>query len=596
MLKYFQRERAYLNEAAKEFARAHPTHARHLQIESEADPDPYVERLFEGFAFLAGRIHERLDDDFPEFTEHLIDLLYPHLLKPIPSMTMIEAIPDPSIEETLVIPRLSEVRSRPIGAAGVRYRFMTTSDLRLSPVILERVDLSSSRELGPRCRLSFRLTSGTLTGIQLAPLRLQFTGQFNKAMAAYVRFARNVNKVDVIAGEREGEVIASLAGKESIKPGGFGLNEHTLPRMSDDVVKSDEGDHSLTKRYVRPDGYSAFRLLQEYFVFPEKFLCVDVHGIEFPEDASDTFALEFFFANDFEEHEAPDKSNIRLHCTPAVNLFQCSGQVITLNHENTDYRVLPDRREKNASVYDFVEVTGLNQRTGRRQEYRPANSLDDRDGGGDRLPRFVARNYAFDPQQPSVFLSFPDNGIGAQFETVTTEILCCDAGFARQELGEGTLNEFYPAQPSVDSVTNLTRPTNYYPPPRSKNYLWQLLSHQVLSRTTLASREALANVLKAYDWTEDDVVKNRIDSILDVTSQPKEVPVRGAVVRGTELHIKLDRRGFRHGGEVVLFGEIMSRLLSHYATVNSFVHLVVEVAPSGQEFRWQPPAGTRPVI
>ncbi len=597
MLRYFQRERTYLAEAAKEFARAHPTHAKHLQIESLSDPDPYVERLFEGFAFLAGRIHQRLDDDFPEFTERLIDLLYPQLLKPIPSMTMIEVTPDPSIEGPVLLPRLSQVRSRAVGKGSVRYRFTTTRDVLLHPISLETVEVTSTREAGPRCRLSFRLTSGTLTGLNLSPLRLQFSGQFGTALAVYLQFARNVKRVEVLAGADDPKIVATLSGHDAIRVGGFGPDEHMLPRSNREFIVDAEGEGSAVDRYLRPDGYSEFRLLQEYLVFPEKFLCVDILGVVFEEDLSDRFSLEFVFTSQFEEHEVPDEQNIKLHCTPAINLFQCSGEVIMLNHENTDYRVTPHRREKNASVYDIVEVTGLDQRSGRRHAFRPANSLEFRPGAPEeKAPRYVARTHQFDPQRPAVFLSFPDTGIDSPVETITTELLCTNGGDARKELAEGSIDELYPSQPNVQEIANLTRPTRYLSSPDTKDYLWYLLSHQVLSRTAIASREALVNMMRSYDWTEEEVIKDRIESILDVTSQPKEAPFRGAIVRGIELHVKIERSGFRHDGEVVLFGEVLSRILRNYATINSFVHLLIEVVPSGLTFRWQPPAGTRPVL
>jgi len=597
VLRYFQRERTYLAEAAKEFARAHPTHAKHLQIESLSDPDPFVERLFEGFAFLAGRIHQRLDDDFPEFAEHLIDLLYPQLLKPIPSLTMIEVTPDPSIEEVVYLPRFSQVRSRAVGTGSVRYRFATTRDVRLLPISLEKVEVSSTREAGPRCRISFRLTSGGLSALKLSPLRLQFSGQFGTALTTYLQFAKNVKRVEVLAGADDPKIVATLSGDDAVTVGGFGPDEHMLPRSTTEFLKQKDGDGKIANRHLHPDGYSEFRLLQEYLVFPEKFLCVDINGVAFEEDISDTFSLEFVFTNQFEEHEVPGEQNIKLHCTPAINLFECSGQVITLDHESTDYRVVPERREKNAAVYDIVEVTGLDQKSGRRQEYSPANSLDYHPGApAKKSPRYLARTHQFDPQQPSVFVSFPDTGIDSPVETITMDLLCTNGGSARRELAEGSIDELYPSQPYIQEIVNLTRPTRYFSSPDSKDYLWYLLSHQVLSRTAIASREALVNMIRSYDWTKDELIRGRIESILDVTSYSKEVPFRGAIVRGVELHIRIERSGFRHDGEVLLFGEVLSRIFRHYATINSFVHLVVEVVPSGLTFRWQPPAGTRPLL
>ncbi|MFG6657355.1 type VI secretion system baseplate subunit TssF, partial [Scandinavium sp. M-37] len=93
-LRYYDAEMRYLLEAGEEFARAHPEQAAMLNLDKAGARDPYVERLFEGFAFLMGRLREKLDDDLPELTEGLVSLLWPHYLRTIPSMSVVEFTPD----------------------------------------------------------------------------------------------------------------------------------------------------------------------------------------------------------------------------------------------------------------------------------------------------------------------------------------------------------------------------------------------------------------------------------------------------------------------------------------------------------------------
>ncbi len=135
--KYYEEELRYLYESGKEFAKAHPDRAAYLNIDAVGDRDPYVERLFEGFAFLTAGIREKLDDSFPELTEGLLRLTAPHLISEIPSCVIAAFQPRSGmLPTTRVLPRGTEAlskawggehpspprRRRPGDRAGVRHR------------------------------------------------------------------------------------------------------------------------------------------------------------------------------------------------------------------------------------------------------------------------------------------------------------------------------------------------------------------------------------------------------------------------------------------------------------------------------------------
>mgnify|MGYP001463912731 FL=1 len=88
-LRYYDMEMRYLREAAKEFANAHPDKAALLDLDKAGIPDPFVERLFEGFAFSMGRLRQKIDDDLPELTEGLVGMLWPHYLRTVPSLSVV---------------------------------------------------------------------------------------------------------------------------------------------------------------------------------------------------------------------------------------------------------------------------------------------------------------------------------------------------------------------------------------------------------------------------------------------------------------------------------------------------------------------------
>ena len=161
-LHYFDAEMRYLREAGQEFAEAFPDRAAQLNLDKPGARDPYVERLFEGFACLMGRLREKLDDDLPELTEGLVSLLWPHYLRTIPSLSIVELSPDiAQMKRNELIATGFEVLSQPIGPQRTRCRYTTTQDLILRPLALESVRLDY--EPDGRSLLRLRLTFCSLT-------------------------------------------------------------------------------------------------------------------------------------------------------------------------------------------------------------------------------------------------------------------------------------------------------------------------------------------------------------------------------------------------------------------------------------------------
>src|SRR5215468_10842887 len=118
LLPYYERELDAIKRLAAEFADAHPKIAARLRLSSDAVDDPHVSRLLEGAAFLAARVHHKLDDEFPELTDALLGVLYPHYLAPIPSMAIVQFELDPGRAQLpggFLIDRHSRLHTHPIG-------------------------------------------------------------------------------------------------------------------------------------------------------------------------------------------------------------------------------------------------------------------------------------------------------------------------------------------------------------------------------------------------------------------------------------------------------------------------------------------------
>ncbi|SQC93467.1 Uncharacterized protein conserved in bacteria [Cedecea neteri] len=189
-LRYYDAEMRYLLEAGEEFARAHPDQAAMLNLDKAGARDPYVERLFEGFAFMMGRLREKLDDDLPELTEGLVSLLWPHYLRTIPSMSVVEFAPDwLEMKEPMRIVKGFEVNSRPIGEKGTRCRYTTTREIHLQPLALKQVRLATNAE--GRSVVTLRFSCGKLADwsqLDLSALALYFNADAPLACAMHEAF------------------------------------------------------------------------------------------------------------------------------------------------------------------------------------------------------------------------------------------------------------------------------------------------------------------------------------------------------------------------------------------------------------------------
>jgi type VI secretion system protein ImpG len=183
-------------------------------------------------------------------------------------------------------------------------------------------------------------------------------------------------------------------------------------------------------------------------------------------------------------------------------------------------------------------------------------------------------------------------------ETLSLELRCTNGTLPREEIGEGMINRLAPEVPEIATPYNLTRPILIRYPPRQDDpdFFWQLISHWALNYQSLATPEALGGLLRLYDWTDAPANEQRIGSLRQVSSAPKEVLDRGAVLRGSEVTIEVEEGRFADEGDLCLFGLVLSRFFSAYATLNSFVHLTLTTSPSERHYEWTPDRGTRPIL
>ena len=579
MLRYYQDEMRHLQEAGEAFARVHPDEAALLNVGSLTDRDPYVERLFEGFAFLTARIRERLDDELPQYTDGLLNLLWPHLLRPVPAASIVEFKPIAGlVQQTTPLARGAEVRSLPVGEESTVCRFTTTQEVRLQPFRLTDVALAWPTEGATSVTLRFRLDRGvTYSRLTPSPLRLHFHADPSLASLMHLFFTRHVSRLTlrpVGGGEAR-----TLHGQRWVAAAGFGNGEALLP--------------------YSPYAVHGFRLLQEYLAFRQKFWFVDLLGLEHLQatEKMTDFEVEIGFDRNYPENKRFSAANVRLFCTPVVNLFAHEAEPLRVDHRASEYRVVADvHRPRTVEVYDVERVVGVEDHSGKRHEYQPYFAFRH----GPARPRWYSvTQRASSAGRPCAHLSLG----GADAETLRAEVAsltlrCTNGTLPREALQEKAITQPSPDLPRIATFENLTQPTNDLQPPtgRHKELYWRLLSHLSLGHRSVASREGLADLLAVHDWADGDANGRRIAGIRSVSWNSREMIRRRAPVRGAEVVIELRDDHFTDEGDLCLFGTVLSRVFSAYATMNAFVHLTLVAIPSGRRYEWQPPSGEGPLL
>ncbi|WP_321839142.1 type VI secretion system baseplate subunit TssF [Paraburkholderia bannensis] len=588
VLRYFEEEMRYLRESGKEFARAHPDRARLLNLDRVGDRDPYVERLHEGFAFLTGRLRQKLDDEFPELTEGLVSLLWPHYLRMIPSLSVVEFAPlAEKLQRTEVLPAGVPVRSAPIpvpsltGAEGATPRtiqclYRTTQPVTLQPLSLTQAGPGVRHDGRSVIRLTFTLDgSARRKETDLSRLRLHLNADLPTAFAMHLALTRHVDSIGWRIPEvRDGELLPLSDVK--IAPAGFSTHERLWP-------KPDEA-------------FSGYQLLLEYFTFREKFLFVDLVGLDIDKlpAASTHFELEIVLRELYPADQRFTTENIRMYCAPVINLFEVDAEPVTIDHHKTEYRVVPaGHGSNNIETYSVNRVAAFDHLDANRYEYVPFATFRHRGGmlrheaperyfhtrvragvSGLHETWLVLGGHAWDTLE-----NLPEESLSLQM-TATNGML------PRKGLREASINELAESTPNVAGVRNLVAPTLPLYPPTGDRFQWRVLSHLAPNFLSMMNAEVLRGALALYDWTNDELNRRRLAGILWVSQELLEEVSGGSVERGVLIEVTLDSHAFAGEGDVMLFGELLHRFFELYAEINLFTKLSIVSLPSQTRTVW----------
>jgi type VI secretion system protein ImpG len=609
LLLYYERELDYIRRLAGQFAEKNPKVASRLILEPTKCEDPHVERLLEGFAFLAARVHLKIDDEFPEISEALLSVVYPQLVRPIPSMSIVEFQLDPEkgkLTTGLPIPRGSSLFSRPV--AGVPCTFRTCYDTVLWPLTVSAAEWRAPSRLAPPVR-AVDSTAAVRVELRTAPdvklhdlkidrLRFYLDGEGGLVNSLYELLFSRLNRI-VVRDPTSGSKIAPITLPASaLKPVGFEPDEAMLPYA----------DRS----------FHGHNLLLEYFAFPEKFLFVDLTQLEPIWQGGFKDAVEFvFLISEVEGDERRQrlelelsKKTFRLACTPVANLFPQIAEPIQLTQRKYEYPIVPDvRRPYSTEVFSVDEVGCINTATQQTTTFEPFYSLRHSTRARKQSSFWLARRRPSErpnDEGTDMFLSLvdlamkpanPDASILSIKTTCTNRDLPSRLPFGNEE-GDFELE----GASSLKRIVALRKPTLTVRPSTGKGALWRLISHLSLNYLSFVEggRDALQQILRLYDIGRTAYSQNVIESILRIRSAKHFTRVSGSngitFARGTRVELELDESQFVGSG-AYLFASVLERFIALSVSLNSFTQLSVTTPQrKGPLHEWQPRAGRRILV
>jgi type VI secretion system protein ImpG len=595
LLTYYERELAFMRQSGAEFADKYRKIASRLQLEAGQSEDPHVERLIQAFAFLTARVHHKIDDEFPEITDALLSVLYPHYLTPVPSMSVVQFVHDANqgkLSSGHLIPRGTALYSQAVGDTPCRFRTCYPVTLWPVEVVAARLEEPDRQRPSPDAVSVIRLELRSLGGLAFAQLtlnRLRFflSGESQLTYGLYELLLNNACQVQLRAPGGPADLQPIRLAPDCIQSVGFGPDEGMLP--------------------YTPRSFLGYRLLQEYFCFPEKFLFIDLCELDRATRAGYADRLDvLIFLNRVPRLEQPiQASTFRLGCAPIVNLFEQIAEPIRLNQAQTEYRVIPDIRRSNATeVYSVDSVVSTSPHQEAPSTFQPFYSFKHTSEYERQRAFWHATRRPSQKKEDAgteVYLSLVDFNFQPMLppvDTLTVHATCTNRDLPAKLPFGGERGDFeLEGAGPLSRIRCLKKPTETGRPPLRRGAQWRLISHLSLNYLSVCEggREALQEILTLYDFSDSAVVQQQIAGITNVSSRrvvgrPSSMPWNG-FCRGLEVTVQFDEDKYVGSG-VFLFASVLEKFLGLYTTLNSFSQLVATIQQREEPLkRWPPRVG-----
>ncbi len=622
LLEFYNRELLYVREMGGEFAREFPKIAGRLGLDGFECADPYVERLLESFAFMAARIHLKIDSEFPKFTDHLLEIVYPDYLSPTPSMAIVQFTPDAeegTLVEGFTIERNTALRSilGPGDITACEYR--TSQDVTLWPIQLDEAHYISRDAVATRLPPQFQdskallhlrfKTIGSINfcDLPIDALPLYLRGRDSRTMALYEQVFADAMGVMVAWDSPQGQQTKLL----NKKPTAVGFSD----------------TESLLR--VSPKSFQGYRLLREYFSFQERFLFFELQGLK--KALADCKARRVDVLIPLKKLQSRlenvvDSSNFGLFCTPAINLFPHRADRIHLSNTEVEYHLVPDRtRPMDLEVHSVLSVEAYDAQSQHAYAFRPFYEVTNAalESSSHRETYYTIRREQRNlssrqrrkgPRTSYIgseaYLSIVDAEnapYASNLDQLDVQILCTNRDLPlTMPVGKGQTDFTLETGAPVRSIRCLAGPSEPQPSLAfvSGDRSWRLISHLALNYLSIVDGDgkgaaALRELLSLYQSADDSAIDKRLEGLVSVESAPivRRISQRGPLTfaRGIEITLSFDESRFEGSG-VFLLGAVLSDFFSKYVSINSFTQTVLRTLDRGEIMRWPINLGRRQIL
>ena len=620
-LRYYSQELQHLREVGGEFALQYPKIAGRLGLEGFDCADPYVERLLEGFSFMAARVQMKIDAEFPRFTQHLSELVYPHFLAPTPSMAVVQLQPDltnPALKTGFAVPRGAAMRSVLGKDDATACEYRTAHDLTLWPI--ELAEARFFTHSGSIAGVDARLPPNVKAGLRL---RLKSAGgvPFNKL--AIDSLALHLRGGDDMPGTIYEKLLGSVEGVLALPASRPASWHKLLPKTALRPLGFDESQALL------PSGkrtFQGYRLLQEYFAFAQRYLFVELSGLLPAMRACADTEIELIILlskGDARLEQSLDVSNFALNCTPAINLFKRRADRINLSGEQLEYHVLVDRtRPMDFEVFQIDEVTGYGSGADAEQAFHPFyNARDIASGQQQKAFYQIRREQRVISQRQRVrgprssyigseaFVSIVDAAEAPyrhDLRQLGLTVWCTNRDLPlSMPLGVGKTDFILDAGGPVQSVRCLAGPSQPFPSFAEGSMAWRLINQLSLNYLSLVDSNpeqgavALREMLALYCHPADVSAQRQVEGVRAVSSKAitRRMPTPGPITfgRGLQITVTMDDAAFEGAGAFVL-GGVLSRFFAQYVSINQFTETVIRTVARGEIMRWPAMGGACAIL
>ncbi|OEC91137.1 type VI secretion system baseplate subunit TssF [Acinetobacter sp. YK3] len=584
LLPYYEKQLQEFGQQSREFAQKYPKIAQRLSLNQEQIDDPHIERLIQAFSLIAARIDKKLEDSYDVFTHSLFEVMFPQYLRHFPACTVVSFEDINKLKQLTaahIIPQKTALKSRSF--KGVQCEFNTTNDVHLLPISLTQLDFQTSpsthMHLNQNATLSlkFEIFNDAQKWILDEKLPIYLDAISNFPLQVLDSIFRKDTGFAIRVGQRVVEIsnpfeVMGFTEQESLLP----IDQHT---------------------------HHAYRLLMEYFCFPEKFnyLNLDLSRLKGLLNQQNQFEILIHLKLNLNDqavvrnYSELNIANFKLFTTPAINLFEKQAEPQKISHTQLQYPLITDAHHPELyQVYSVIEMNMVREKTNQEQTHLPV------------LPFFAMSHY----QNDKVQFFYSLNYVPAQNKTtqmgysivskhlkpyeiksdfISTRLLCSNGDLPHEALSQSNnilnLNDSSLARRALI----LKRPTSPFHFDKNKNEQWRIISHLSLNTLALMKGDALSHVkelLALYNLPHSkenilliDALKQLSFSTTNKLVNSKPFPM---FIRGVKAELAVNKSVFR-GHSLYIFSQLLSHIFNLKVQINSFVDVVVKDSLNQQE-------------